>query len=280
MIIGNVNSYAKNPYMNNSNYKQLQKVLNSNNKIANINKKEANQTPKDLIRQKVMIMNTQLTVIQNSEQQIQSGMTILQKKESGLDNINDVGNQLKELATQYKKSDLSENDKLEIEKKTGELVKNLGNLINKNDIVGDKIIKMNGSDGETSIILSKGIDITLDFGKLDEVKLNNKNKADDDKHFFSNVSVKTLLENHSIIEERILKPVQKVIEKVNDEKSIVYNKFIKEYASATNSIDELFKIGGISAYAKDVKMLQQKSMYIAVSELYSHSSNMNKDNVS
>ncbi|MCB2313794.1 hypothetical protein LGL55_21965 [Clostridium tagluense] len=80
MIIGNVNSYAKNPYMNNSNYKQLQKVLNSNNKIANINRKEANQTPKDLIRKKVMIMNTQLTVIQNSEQQIQSGMTILQKK--------------------------------------------------------------------------------------------------------------------------------------------------------------------------------------------------------
>lgn len=274
MIIGNVNSYAKNPYINNSNYKQLQKILNSNNKIATLEKKEANKNPEDLIKQKVKSMNTLLMVIQNSQQQIQSGMSILQEKKIGLDNINDIGDQLKELAKLYKKSDLSESDKSEIEKKAGDLLNNLGNIMNKNktqknNIVGDKIIQLSGSDGNTSTIISEGINIDLDFGKLVDTKVSSTGEKDDDKHFSSNVSIKTLLENPSIIDERISKPVQKSIEKVDSSKSILYSNFMKEYISATSSIDELFKKGGISAYAKDVKILQQKSMYIAVSVLYS-----------
>lgn len=274
MIIGNINSYSKNLYTNNSNYKQLQKVHNSNNKAADIVNKNVNQKPEDITKQKMKNINTQLMLIENSEQQIQSGMSVLQEKEVGLNKINDIGNQLKELSEQYKKSDLSEKDKSEIEKKAEELLNNLGNLMNynkkeENNIVGDKLIELTGSDSKTDVILSKGIDITLDFGKVDDTKINN---TKDDKHFSSNVSVKTLLENASIIKERILTPVQTAIEKVHDSKSIVYGKFIKEYTSAKDSIDELFKIGGISAYQKDIKMRHQNLAYIAVSELYSQPS--------
>lgn len=273
MIIGNVNSYFKNPYINNGNYKQLQKVLSSNNRIATINKKDATQGPEALMKQKIRNMKTQLGDSENSEQQLKNGMSVLQEKQEGLDNINDVGNQLKELSTQYKKSDLSEKDKLEIEKKAGELLNNLDNLMNQNkteenNIVGDKVIQLKASDGKTSTILSKGIDITLDFDKEDSTKPSNTDKTDPNKHFSSNVSIKTLLENPSIIEKRILNPVQKVIEDVHDSKSIIYHNFIEEYSLATSSIDELFKIKGISAREKDSKMLQQKAMYIAVSALY------------
>ena len=50
MIIGNVNSYLKTLSINNSNYKHLQKVLNTNNKIDTIKKKDATQTPEELLK--------------------------------------------------------------------------------------------------------------------------------------------------------------------------------------------------------------------------------------
>lgn len=108
-----------------------------------------------------------------------------------------------------------------------------------NNIVGDKTIQLNGADGKTRVILSKSLNITLDFGKLDDAKPSNKGESDNDKHFSSNVNADTLLGNPSIIGERILNPVQKTIEKVDGAKSIVYGNFMKEYSSATSSIDGL-----------------------------------------
>ncbi len=268
MIIGNIT----NPYINNSKNQQLQKVLNNN--IITNNKNAILDEP---MKQKIRNMNSQLSRSNNSEQQSQSGMSILQEKKVGLDNIQDIGDQLKELSKQYANSDASENDKSEIEKKAEELLNNLGSLMNQNkenNIVGDKIIERKNSDGKTGIILSKGIDITLDYGKLDATKPNNTDKVDS-KHFSSNVSVDTLLKNPSIIEERILNPVQNAIEKVDASKSIVYGDFMKEYSLATDSINGLFKIGGISPYTKDSKMLNQKLMYISISALYSNSSDTN-----
>ncbi|MBU3159933.1 hypothetical protein KPL37_09225 [Clostridium frigoris] len=265
MIIGNI----KNPYINNSINQQLQKALNNKNSITNSKKTSSDE----LMKQKIRNMNDQLTLSQNSEQQIESGMSILEKKELGLDDIKDIGKQLKELSKQYTNSDLSEDDKLKIEKQEGKLLNNLEGLMNQNvenDIVGDKTIQLNGDDGKSSVILSKGFNIILDFGKLDDTKTSNIVAIDKDKHFSNNISVDTLLENPSIIEERILNPVQDAIEKVYDAKSIIYGDFMKEYTLATSSIDELYKMGGISAYTKDSKMLQQKSLYITMSELYSH----------
>ena len=273
MIIGNVNSYLKTLSINNSNYKHLQKVLNTNNKINTIKKKDATQTPEELLKQKIRNMKTQLKNTENAEQELKNGMSILQEKNKGLDNINNIGSQLKELSTQYNKSDLSESDKSEIEKKAGELLNDLDKLMNQNkteesNIVGDKIIRLNGSDGKTSIVFSKGIDITLDFVKGEDTKPSNANKTDNDKYFSSNVSIKTLLQNPSIIEEKIFTPIQKVKEKVHDSKSIIYRNFMQEYSSATSSINELFKIGGINARTKNLQILQQKSMYNEVSALY------------
>jgi|GEM_PF-4327435 len=266
MIIGNIT----NSCVNNSKNQQLQKELNNN-----VITKNKNASLDDLMKQKIRNMNSQLARSKNSEQQSQSGMSILQEKKVGLDNIKDISDQLKELSKQYANSDTSENDKSEIEKKAEELLKNLGSLMNQNEennIVGDKIIQRKSSDGKSSVILSKGLDITLDSGKLDNTKPSN---ISDDKHFSSNVSVETLLKNPSIIEDRILNPVQKAIEKIGDAKSIVYGDFMKEYSLATSSIDGLFKIGGISPYTKDLKMLQQTSMYIAISALYSNSLDTN-----
>ncbi|NNU75257.1 hypothetical protein [Clostridium estertheticum] len=265
MIIRNV----KNPYINNISNQQLQKVVSNKNIITN----NKNLSSEEIMKQKIRNMNTQLTLSQNSEQQIEIGMSTLQEKEVGLDNIKDIGNQLKELSKQYASSDLSENDKSKIEKQAEELLNNLGSLMNQkeeNNVLGDKTITLTGSDGKTSVILSKSLNITLDFGKLDDTKPNNTDKTNNDKHLSNNVSVSTLLKNPSIIEERILNPVQKSIEKVDDAKSIAYNNFIKEYSSAKSSIDGLFKIGGINAYTKDSKMLQQESIYIRMSALYAH----------
>ncbi|SFC97547.1 hypothetical protein [Clostridium uliginosum] len=111
MIIENRNSYLKNPYINNSNYTQLKKVLNNKNKIATAEKKSVNLSPEDLIKKKIKALNNQLNYIENSEQQLQIGMSVLHQKETGLNNITDIGNQLTELSSQYKKSDLSEKDK-------------------------------------------------------------------------------------------------------------------------------------------------------------------------
>ena len=177
MIIGNRNPYLKNPYVNNSNYTQPKKVLNNNNKIA-AEKKGIILSPEDITKKKIKALKIQLHDIENSEQHLQIGMSVLHQKETGLNNITDIGNQLTELSAQYKKSDLTEKDKSEIEKKAGELINNLGNLMNKNkteenNIVGNKVIQLNGSDGKSNIILSKGLDITLDLGKMDNTKLNN-----------------------------------------------------------------------------------------------------------
>ncbi|MBX4264937.1 hypothetical protein [Clostridium estertheticum] len=265
MIIGNI----KNPYINNISNQQLQKVVSNKNIITN----NKNLSSEEIMKQKIRNMNTQFALSQNSEQQIEIGMSTLQEKEVGLDNIKDIGNQLKELSKQYASSDLSENDKSKIEKQAEELLNNLGSLMNQkeeNNVLGDKTITLTGSDGKTSVILSKSLNITLDFGKLDDTKPNNTDKTNNNKHFSNNVSVSTLLKNPSIIEERILNPVQKSIEKVDDAKSIAYSNFIKEYSSAKSTIDDLFKIGGISAYTKDKKMLQQESIYIRISALYSH----------
>lgn len=252
MIIGNTNSYLKNLY-----------VHSSNNKFATIENKKVNTNPKDDINQQIKRIKTQLSIVQNSEEEIQSRMLVLQEKKTGLNNINDIGNQLKDLAEKYKKSDLNENDKYNIEKKASDLLKNLDSIINTdNSSVGDKIIKLTGSDGKSNIIYSKGIDITLDSGKIDDTKPIN---AKDYKHFSSNVDIKTLLKDSSIIEERISKPVQTIISSVHDSQSIVYNSFMKEYLSATDSIDKLFNMGGISAYERDLKMFNQTSMYISMS---------------
>ena len=265
MIIGNI----KNPYINNSNNQQLKKLLNNNNIIINSKKLSS----EEIMKQKIRDMNNQLSLSQNLEQQTESGMSTLKEKEIGLDNIKDIGNKLKELSKQYTHFDLSEDDKSKIEKQTGELLNSLGSIINQNaenNIVGEKTIQLNDTDGKSNIILSKGFNITLDFGKPHDIKPSNTVKPDNDNHFLSNVTVSDLLENPSIIEERILNPVQMAIEKVDSSKSIIYSKFIKEYSLSTSSIDGLFKLGGISSYIKDSKMLQQQSLYIRMSELYSH----------
>lgn len=290
MVTNAMNLLIKNNWLqkaaNNSNYKQLHKALNGNSKISTLDKKESNQKPDDLMKQKINNIKYQLRVSKDSEDEIQNGMSILQEKEIGLEKIKAAGEKLEELSTQYKSPDLGEKDRMEIKKQAEELLNGLENLMNKTkageNIIGDKIIQLKDSTGKESIISSAAINITLDFDKLDDSKLNKTEEKNlfNGKHFENKVSVATLLETPSIIQERILNPVQNSIEKLNDAKSVVYNKFINEYSSATNSIDELFKLGSLSKNMKDMEILSQKILLNSVSALYFQSSNINRDNVS
>lgn len=270
MIIGNVNLYLKNQDMNNSNYKQTQKVINSNNKISNIDKKNSTPHLDKLMMKKITNLKQELRDINNSEDEFRNGMSVLKDKEKGLNEISDTGNKLKELAKQYNKDGLSEDDKREIEKQANELLDNLGKLMNKSiqeesSSVGDKAIKMTDSDGKTSFILSRGIDITLEFKKADDTK---SVKKEDNKHFSNKVSTKALLENPSIIDECMLKPVENVVKEVKDSKSDIYHKFRRENDLATESIEKLFKVGGIDADQKEGMLKQQQKLYFEVSAMY------------
>jgi len=87
MIIGNRNSYLKNPYVNNNNYTQQNKVLNNNNKIATAEKKSISLSPDIITKKKIKALKNQLNDIETSEQQLQSGMSTLHQKETGLNNL-------------------------------------------------------------------------------------------------------------------------------------------------------------------------------------------------
>lgn len=291
MVIENINCSTKNTMSmlknsaNNVNKQQSLKVLNSN-KIATISKTDiCHQKSTDFMKQKMKHLIDKLRISQSSEFQAQRGMSFLQQKDICLDKVRGAGDKLKELSEQYKSSDLSEEDKVKLEKQAEKLLKGIDNLMNNNNSVYHgtidyKSIPITSSDVETSIVLSKSFNITLEPGKLDDPKLSNAEKIDipSDKHFKSNVSTKVLLDNTSIIEERILKPVEKAIEDVDSAKSEIYHKFTDAYGSATDSIKELFKSGEISIYKSNQEMKFQQSLYSAISSLRFQSSNINKDN--
>lgn len=180
---------------------------------------------------------------------------------------------------------MTDKDKEQIEKKAEKLLKGLDNLMNKskgeNNVIEEKIIPIKDSEGKTSIVVSKSFDIMLGTGVLDNAKLSEKDEKDifNNSHFESKISVKTLLKEPSIIEERILKPVQKLIKEVDDTKTNIYTKFMDAHATAMISINKLSDLGGISLYEKGIKMLMQDSIYNNVYSLKFQSSNINRDNV-
>lgn len=90
MTISNVNSYMKNMSFNNKesivNNKQCnnlqgnQNILNKNSKINTIKKQENNQNLDDIMKQKIKKLKMQLTASQDSEEEIQNGMLVLQER--------------------------------------------------------------------------------------------------------------------------------------------------------------------------------------------------------
>lgn len=292
MIIKNIHSYTQN---NISLLKGSSNILNAqhssksinNNKLFTPNKINTNsQNQKDVINKKIELLLYKLRASQLSESEAQSGMFFLQQKEICLEKIHGAGNELNELSKQYKNSNLTKEDKEKIEKQAEKLLKGIDKLMNNkksgdNDLMDCKSISIKDSNGQTNIILSESFNITLEPVKLEDVKLSCTDKVDilDDTHFKSKVSTKTLLENTSIIEEKLLKPVQKAIEDVDSAKSDIFDKFTCAYSSATASINELFESGKLSEYIKIQQLDIQKSLYFCISSLRAQSLNINRDNV-
>lgn len=268
-----------------NNYKKTQSALNKSSNITVIEKKDNKKNQDELMKQKITNMKMQLAISQDSEQNIQNGMSILQEKETSLSAIQEVGNELRELSEQYKNPNLNDKDKGDIEKQAEKLLNGLANLMNKskeqNNAIADSVIPIKDSDGKYDIILSSSFNITLDTGSVDNDQLKEKDEKNmfNNKHFESKISVKTLLKKTSIIEERILKPVQKAIKDVNDKKNHVYTKFMDEYSESIISINKLFNLGGISEYEKDAKLQMQQSIYDNAYALEFQSLNINRDNV-
>ncbi len=263
MIIRNTNFYSRNSFIKNINSNQSK----NNSQIANVVKKNVNKDSKDVINQKIKVMTTELKNTENSEQKLKDKMSVLKEKEINLNKMNDIGTQLKDLSKQYK-SDSSEMGAAKIESKAMDLLNDLNTLMDKNvtkesNIVEDKLFKLNNSDGKISIIFTKGVDTNQNLAKI-----NNTNITTKDVNSSIKVSIKDLLEKPSIIEENILNPIQTSLKNVNESKSIVFSDFIKDYTAATNSIDELYKLGALDSDKKDAAMKHQKSIYESICKSY------------
>lgn len=302
MIIGSVNSYFKNANVindqnnlnknngvlqrsrNNPNNQQLQKILSGNNEIPTIEKRNNNIQPTQ--DKKMEQLKMQLNAGQAIETSLQNGMSSLQEKDIGLDKIKSAGERLKELSNLYKDSKISEEDKKEVFKEAEALVKGIENLMNntkpgETNVVGNSDIAIQRADGGMGILSTKGLEISLDFGKLEEDDLNGlaKMKVGEDKPFESRVSIEALLKSPSIIDERLLKPVNDVMQDVGKAKDYVFSRFVEQFSLVENSIDKLFESGGISEFSKNLKKLNHQMVYDAISSMRSQSSNLNRDRV-
>lgn len=302
MIIGSVNSYFKNANVindqnnlnknngvlqrsrNNPNNQQLQKILSGNNEIPTIEKRNNNIQPTQ--DQKMEQLKMQLNAGQAIETSLQNGMSSLQEKDIGLDKIKSAGERLKELSNLYKDSKISEEDKKEVFKEAEALVKGIENLMNntkpgETNVVGNSDIAIQRADGGIGILSTKGLEISLDFGKLEEDDLNGlpTMKVGEDKPFESRVSIEALLKSPSIIDERLLKPVNDVMQDVGKAKDYVFSRFVEQFSLVENSIDKLFESGGISEFSKNLKKLNHQMVYDAISSMRSQSSNLNRDRV-
>lgn len=176
--------------------------------------------------------------------------------------------------------------KNKIEKQAEKLLTGLDNLMNSNNLENDsvidrKTIPMQDMCGTTSTLLSKPFYITLEPIKLNSNTPNNIEEKDsfNNAHFKNKVDAKFLLENTSIIEEKILNPVQNAIEDVNNDKSKVYYTFLDANSSATNAINRLYELGNMSLYKKNSELTFQQSLYNSISSLRFQSSNIDKDNI-
>jgi len=295
MNISNVSSYGANQYAlvaknnviskqaNNSISQQLKEVVSNNNTKATSKDNDGLQAINDAFKNRLKNLKTDLSLNQAAESQTQEAMTYLQEKDQTISTVKAVGEELKDLSAKYKNEGTSAEDKLKIEKEAENLLKGIGNLMNKsNNSAGSNVLAMQDTDGSISILASKEFNVSLNYGQIDEhvQKDIDANAFKSGNHFENKLNTKDLLNNSSIIDERISKPAQKALEAVVKEKSFVYSNFADDSADANNNIDNLFKSGAISEYRMTMLKTSEQMLSSSMSSMACQSSNINKDNVS
>lgn len=240
------------------------------------------------MKKKIAYLTYQLKVNQASEQQAQTGMSALQEKKEGLEEINAIGEKLKELAGQYNSSNLSDEDKGTIKSQADELINDLDKVMNNTkfdnkSIMGTSTVNLLDSGVTMRTITSNSFSIKLDLDCSDTTKFSMDEKPHSnplsDDHFYNDLSTDTILENPNIIKEKIINPVQKAIKDVNTAESTVYDIFTNEYAAATESVNKLFKLGAISIFQYLTQEAIQKALFTDITSIRFQASNINKDNV-
>lgn len=291
MTIQNITLHYKNAThlsQNNVNNIHSKSILSTNN--SSIGSKKDNEIPHSnnvnkTITPEMKRLIEKLDISEKSELDTQTGMSFLCEKKTCLDTIDTIGCKLKELSKQYTDSSSTQEDKNKIKAQAEKLLNHLDKLMNSNKSGNDstidcKTIPIQDTNGKTSILLSKPIYITLESTQLDSNNLNNTSNKNswNDEHFKNKLDTKFLLENTSIIDEKILKPIEKAIEDVDNDKSQLYHTFLDAHSSATSAINRLFELGNMSLYKRNSNMKFQQSLYDSISSLRFQSSNIDKDN--
>jgi BMFP domain-containing protein YqiC len=291
MTIENLTLHYKNTAnlsQNNVNNIHNKNILNTNN--SSIGSKKDNEIPHSnnvnkTITPEMKRLIQKLDLSEKSEMDTQTGMSFLNQKKTCLNTIDTIGCKLKELSKQYTDSSSTEEDKNKIEEQAEKLLNHLDKLMNSNISENDstidcKTIPIQDTTGKTSILLSKPIYITLEATESNSNNMNNKSEKDssNNDHFKNKLSTKSLLENASIIDEKILNPIQKAIEDVDKDKSQLYHTFLDAHSSATSTINRLFELGNMSLFKRNSNLKFQQSLYDSVSSLRFQSSNIDKDN--
>lgn len=238
--------------------------------LSNVINNSANKLDETL-KKKIEVISQQLRFTVSSQEHIQDEMSYLQKKELDLNNIKEIGLEIKNLSEEYKDSKLSDEEKDKIKNRTSDLLKELESIVKVSKFKGystmsEKVIKL---DNDT-VITSSSFKISLSF-ENDENLLN--------KNFENKLSVEDIFEKPLIIEEKIINPANKALDEVVDDKSGVYNKFLGERSKAMNYIEDLFNIGGISERMKGLYERFQNSLLNSISDMRFQSSGLSARNV-
>lgn len=225
----------------------------------------------ETLKKKVEFMSQQLRFTISTQEKIQDEMSYLQQKEVDLNSIKKIGLEIKKLSEDYKDFKLSDEEKDKVKSRTSDLLKEVESIVNVSKFKGystmsEKVIKL----GEDTVVTSSSFKIILSFEK--EENLPNKN-------FENKLRVEDILEKPFVIEEKIINPVNKALDEVNDNKSRVYNKFLGEHSKAMNYIEDLFNIGGISGYMKDIYEKSQNSLLNSINDMRFQSEALSARNV-
>lgn len=214
---------------------------------------------------------------QLAESKLQNAMSYLLKREKHLDYIVEISNELKELSLKYSNLHLRKQEKLEIETKTTGLLRNIDALMNlgkfdEDNLMDEKIMIIRCSNGNKKIVVSNPIYIILNINETEDSNNTSKNK-----YFECKISIESLLKDSSIIEDKILKPINKELQNIFKDKAFLYNIFSTEYQIAIDSINELFSTDNIGEGMKDILTKIQNSSLSSIGGIHFKPNNI--DNI-
>jgi len=125
----------------------------------------ASDSPSDMLR--ISRLNSKIRGTEVAGRNIQDGISLIQTTENSLNQIQNMGQRLKELSVSYNNGTLNDDDKKVIENESKELLKEIQNIQEKTDFNGQKVfskdkytIQTGSEANDTYDVKIKGIDIS------------------------------------------------------------------------------------------------------------------------